>query len=394
MSATSDQDQDGPSSAADSGHHRYVARPHSDDEGPIADAEATAAQARTEQQPLGPLGRRFDRRSPFVIATGAAAGVAVVIGLVQLLITVSSTLLMIGVALFLALGLEPVVSWLVQHGLKRAWAVTVVCLGVFLTVGAFLAIALAPLVEQVAAFVQQAPQYLQALQDQNTTLGGLNARFGIQQQVEQYSSTLLSGALGAGSTVLSALSTALIVLVLVVYFLATLPGLRTVLYRFAPHRRRPRTVLIGDAISERFGGYVLGNVVISLIAGTATFLWLLAIGAPYPLALALLVALLDLVPVVGAPLGGLIATLLALTVSPLAAVATAGFFIAYQLVEDYLLTPKIMGETVDVPAVLTVVAVLLGTAVLGVVGALIAIPIAAAVQLLVQEIAYPRLDRD
>ena len=152
-------------------------------------------------------------------------------------------------------------------------------------------------------------------------------------------------------------------------------------------------MLIGDAICVRFGGYVLGNVVLSVITGIATFVWLLVSGVPYALPLAVLVALLDLVPAVGGLIGGVLTTLVALTVSWPVALATVGFFVVYNGVEEYLLTPKIMGRTVDVPAVLTVVAVLIGGALLGVVGAVVAIPVAAAVLLVVQEIVFPRLDR-
>ena len=131
----------------------------------------------------------------------------------------------------------------------------------------------------------------------------------------------------------------------------------------------------------------------SVIAGAATFVWLLVFGVPYALPLAVLVALLDLVPVVGAVIGGVVTTLVALTVSWPVALATAGFFVVYKLLEDYLLMPTIMGRTVEVPAALTVVAVLIGGALLGVIGAVVAIPVAAAVLLIVQEIVYPRLDR-
>jgi len=199
--------------------------------------------------------------------------------------------------------------------------------------------------------------------------------------------------LGAGLAVLDGLGDTVVVVVLMVYFLATLPGMRRAAYRLAPASRRPRAVLIGDAICVRFGGYVLGNVVMSVIAGATTFAWLLIFGVPYALSLAVLVALLDLIPVVGTVIGGVLTTLVALAASWPVALATVGFFVVYKLVEDYLLMPKIMGRTVAVPAVLTVVAVLIGGALLGVIGAVLAIPVAAAVLLVIQEIVFPRLDR-
>jgi predicted PurR-regulated permease PerM len=374
-----------------------VAQPHLDAEGPVAEAEADAAHSSTTQQPLGPLGSPLNRRSPFLIGLSAALGVAVVIALAQVVTVAADVLVLIGVALFVALGLEPAVSWLARRGLRRGVAVTVVCVGFVAIVAGFLAVAVPPLVEQAAGFLGQTPRYLQLLQDRSSTIGQLDARFGLQQHLQQLlagnSSTLINGALGAGLAVLSGLGDTLVVVVLTVYFLAALPGMRRAAYRLAPASRRPRAVLIGDAVCVRFGGYVLGNVVMSVIAGTATFVWLLIFGVPYALPLAVLVALLDLIPVVGAVIGGVLTTLVALAVSWPVALATAGFFVLYKLVEDYLLMPKIMGRTVDVPALLTVVAVLIGGALLGVIGAVVAIPVAAAVLLVIQEIVFPRLDR-
>lgn len=382
---------------AERAHHASMAQPHLDTEGPIAEAEADAARSSTTEQPLGPLGAPLNRRSPFLVGLSAALGVAVVVALVGLVSVAAHVLILIGVALFVALGLEPAVSWLARRGVRRGLAVTLVCVGFVAIVGGFLALAVPPLVEQAVGLLEQSPRYLQMLQDRSSTIGQLDARFGLQQHLQQTlagnGSTLVDGVLGAGLAVLNGLSDTVVVVVLTVYFLATLPAMRRAAYRLAPASRRPRAVLIGDAICVRFGGYVLGNVVMSVIAGATTFVWLLILGVPFALPLAVLVALLDLVPVVGAVIGGVLTTLVALTVSLPVALATAGFFVAYKLVEDYLLMPKIMGRTVDVPAVLTVVAVLLGGALLGVIGAVVAIPVAAAVLLVVQEIVVPRLDR-
>ena len=178
-----------------------------------------------------------------------------------------------------------------------------------------------------------------------------------------------------------------------IYLLADLPRIRSGLYRLAPHSRRPRLILIGDEIVAKVGAYVLGNLLISVIAGSVTTIWLLIFGVPYAALLGLLVGLLDLIPVVGSTIGGLVASLVALTVSVPVALATVGFFVVYRLVEDYLLVPRIIGGVVKVPALVTIVAVLLGAALLGVIGALVAIPIAAAVLLVVREVALPSLDR-
>jgi predicted PurR-regulated permease PerM len=149
------------------------------------------------------------------------------------------------------------------------------------------------------------------------------------------------------------LSDSLIVIVVTVYFVVDMPRIRTAL---------------------------------------STFVWLTVFGVPYPLLLASLVAVLDLVPVVGSSIAGVVVAAVALTVSPVVCIATIVFFIVFRFVEDYLLVPRIIGRAMKVPALITVVAVLIGGALLGIVGALVAIPIAAALQLLTQEVLYPRLD--
>jgi predicted PurR-regulated permease PerM len=171
-----------------------------------------------------------------------------------------------------------------------------------------------------------------------------------------------------------------------------MPRIKTFAYRLAPHSRRPRVILIGEEIFTKVGGYVLGNVVTSLIAGLGTFVWMVAFGIPYPLLLGLFVALMDLIPVIGSTIGGAVVSLVALTVSLPVAIATLAFYVGYRLAEDYLLVPRIMGSTVQVPAVVSIVAVLVGGALMGIVGALVAIPAAAALRLLLQEVAFHRLD--
>lgn len=380
---------------AEVGHHDSVSEPDSGD-GPLADAEAIAAQISTDADPMGRPGRAVNRRSPFLIGMAGAAGVVVTIALVELVITARDVLILIGLALFIAVGLEPAVSWLVRHHVPRWAGVTTVCVGFLAALGGFVAAAIPPLAAQTTALIAQAPTYLQALNDRNSAFGQLNDRFHVQQSVEQALSgggNIVGGVLGAGVIVLNTLGSTLVVIVLTVYFLGALPRLRAGLYRLVPNSRRPRTILIGDAIASRVGGYVLGNLVVSLIAATLTFIWLLIIGVPYPLLLAITVAVLDLIPVVGSTVAGVIVVLVALTVAVPVGLATAGFFVIYRFVEDYLLVPRIMGAAVKVSALATVVAVLLGGVLFGVIGALVAIPIAAAIQLIIRETLIPRLDQ-
>ncbi len=357
--------------------------------------DEAAAQAE-ETGGLGHPGEPMNKRSPFFVGLAGAAGVAVTYGLAELLIRARSVLILIGLALFIAAGLDPAVTWLTRHRMPRWAAVTAILLVVAGVLGAFLAAAIPPLTNQATALANQLPHYVHTLQDHNSELGRLNTKYHIEHRLASLLSSkgtaLVGGVLGAGVLVLSAASSVLVVAVLVVYFLTAMPKIRLFAYRLAPASRRPRVILIGDEIFTKVGGYVLGNFLTSAIAGIGTYVWLLIFGVPYPVLLALLVALLDLVPVIGLTIGGAIVSLVALTVSLPVAIATLGFYVAYRLAEDYLIVPRVLGRTVQVPAVVTLVAVLLGGALMGIIGALVAIPVAAALRLLLHEVAFHRLD--
>jgi predicted PurR-regulated permease PerM len=356
----------------------------------------TAAAIAEETGSLGRLGRPMNRRSPFFVGMMAAAGVAVTYGLVELLIRARSVLVLIGLALFIAAGLDPAVSWLTRRRLPRWSAVIVILLIVAGVAAGFMAAAIPPLTAQVTALIHELPHYLTTLRDHNSELGRLNTRFHVQERLSQLLSTrgtaLVGGVLGAGELVLSAASSVLVVIVLVVYFLAAMPRIKLFFYRLAPQSRRARVILIGDEIFDKVGGYMLGNFLTSLIAGLGTWAWLEIFGVPYALLLGLLVALLDLIPVIGSTIGGAVVSLVALTVSLPVAIATLVFYIAYRLAEDYLIVPRVMGRAVQVPAVVTVLAVLVGGALMGLIGALVAIPAAAALSLLLHEVTFRRLD--
>jgi predicted PurR-regulated permease PerM len=366
-------------------------------EGRIHEALEKAAAVAEETGGLGTPGRPINRRSPFMMGLLAALGVAVAYGLVELVIRARSVLIIIGLAMFIAAGLDPVVGWLVRHRMPR-WAAVLVVVGGFLAVvGAFLAAAIPPLASEATALAHQIPHYLHSLQDRHSQLGRLNVKYHLQQRLTALITgggrSWIGGVLGAGELVLSTASSIVAILVLSIYFLAGLPQIKVFAYQLVPHSRRPRAILIGDEILAKVGGYVLGNVITSVIAGLGTYFWLLAFGIPYPILLAMFVALLDLIPVIGSSVGGLVVSLVALTVSVPVAVATLAFYVGYRLAEDYLIVPRVIGRTVQVPAILSLIAVLIGGVLLGIVGALVAIPIAAAVRLLLREVAIRRLDR-
>jgi predicted PurR-regulated permease PerM len=352
----------------------------------------------TDEHSYGRLGRRFDRRSPFFIGVTGAAGVAVVYVVGSIVLAAGQVLLLLALAVIIAVGLDPAVAWLHRHGMRR-WMAVVAVIGFSLAVFAgFLGLAIPTVVTQASALAKELPHYLHTLNDKGTFLGKLNTKYhivkGLQRLINKGgSSAIAGGVLGFGKIVLDLVAAVILVTIISIYLLADLPRVKRGLYQLAPASRRPRMVLLTDEIMTRIGGYVLGNLLTSFIAGFGTWVWCLALGIPYSLLLGVLVAFLDLIPVVGSTVGGIIVALVALTVSPTIAIATVAFYFVYRFLEDYLFTPRVMARTVQVPGLLTVVATVIGGTLLGIIGALIAIPVAAAIKLLLEETAIPSLNR-
>jgi predicted PurR-regulated permease PerM len=359
-------------------------------------ARAQADAGASDTNEFGRLGRPFDRRSPFYIGFIGTSGVVCAVALAYLVVTAGQILVLLGLSFFLAVGLDPAVRWLYHRGLPRLLAVAIVLLvaaGVF---AGFLATAIPVIVTQATHLADQLPHYLKSLESPKTTLGRLNTRYHVVSRLQDAlrgNGASFGTVLGIGKVVLGLVASVVVVAIVTVYMLIDLPRVKRGIFQLAPKSRRARMVLLTDEILNRVGGYVLGNLLISFISGILTWIWALAFGIPYALLLGLLVAIFDLIPIVGSTIGGVNVALVALTVSLPVAIATAAFYVFYRFLEDYLLTPRIMARTVAVPGLVTVVATVLGGALLGIIGALIAIPVAAAVKLLLEEVAAPRLDR-
>jgi predicted PurR-regulated permease PerM len=204
---------------------------------------------------------------------------------------------------------------------------------------------------------------------------------------------LFGGLLGVGRVVLNAVFSIFSLLIMTLYFLAALPSMKRQAYQLVPATRRERVTLLSDEILIRIGGYVSGALTVAFIATISSYAFIKVIGLDYALVLAVFVGILDLVPLVGATIAAVAVSILGFIDSPGHGIACVIFYVAYQQFENYVIYPRIMRRAVDVPAPVTVVAVLLGGALLGVVGALLAIPTAAAALLIVRQVAIPRMDR-
>ncbi len=360
----------------------------------------------------GPSGTRHDptatspgaplnRRSPFLVGLLAVLGAFLGYGIVLVLVELSTILLYVVVALFIALGVEPIVDRLVRAGLSRGHAVLVVLSGVAILCALLAWLIVPPVVDQVSDLVQHAPGYAEDVQHTPWVMQ-LNARWHFSDKVipnlgdsidQKTITSIFGGILGAGKAVADGVVAAFTVFVLTVYFVAALPKVKAVAYRLVPHSRRARVVYLGEEVSRRVGGYLLGQACVAVLNAGFSYVILLLLGLPYAVVLAVVIGLLALVPILGTLVGGAIITLVALTQGWVYALVVLTYYIAYHLFETYVISPRIMSRAVQIPPVLTILAVLAGGTLLGVVGALIAIPVAAGLSLLYHQVAVPHQQR-
>jgi predicted PurR-regulated permease PerM len=353
----------------------------------------------TPTRPYGSPGAPVTRRSAFRVALQAATGVIMVGVLAVVAYTARDVLVIVLVAMFLATGLNPAVEWLRRHRLPSALAVLTVILVVLGIVAMTVLLAAPALIRQGNELREQLPGYVRQVVSQNQTLRNLDERVGLVERVEGVTTgidqdvlespaprVVLGVALGLAQGVFAVVTA----LVLTLYFLVNFRGIKRATYQLVPRSQRARVTLLTDEILDRVGRYVLGNLATSVVAGVASGLFLWALHVPYAAALGLFVALTGLVPLVGATVGGGVACAVALTVSPSTGIGALIFFIIYQQFENFLLVPRVMRRAVNVSAAATIVAVLIGATLLGVVGALLAVPMAAAVQLVATEVIVPR----
>ena len=342
---------------------------------------------------LGTLGRPLDRRNPFFIGLTGALGVGVAYLLFRCLSDITSVLVIVGVALFIAIGLNPIIEFLLSKSVPRGVAVAIVTLGFLLVVVAFIVVVVPPIAHEFNVLITNYPHYKANLIAGRGWAGRLTHKLHLTGYLDGKTKLKLpvaGGILGAGRILLSVGVATVSVVSLTLYFLIALPGVKRLWLSLIARSRRERVGLLTDEVFARVGGFMLGNLLTSLISAIGTYIWLLIFGVPYALLLALVVGVFDLIPMVGSTIAGVIVSLVALSKGLPIGIATACFYIAYRFLEDYLLNPRVMKHTVKVTPGLTIIATLIGGSLLGIIGALIAVPIAATIQLLLQEVVFPR----
>jgi predicted PurR-regulated permease PerM len=319
-------------------------------------------------------------------------------GLIVLAVVSLGTLMSIFVAAVIALGLDPVVGALVKRGWGRGRAALAVFAGIFLGVVVLVLVAVGPLWDQVVDFVHEIPAYWEDLTNsaafQNIVSSGDqdSVRSSLKDLAEglpEAASTLLGAAAGVFGSVLSLVTLTFLSL----FLLMERPTITDWLFGFAAPEVEERWRPVVENSILGVSSSLIGNIAVSLVAATVAGLSAWAFGLPFPIVLALIVGFLDLIPQVGATIAGVILVLVALTVSTPAAIAMAIIQIIYQQVENYIVYPIVYRRAVELSAFTTIVAVLIASSILGVVGAILAVPFAAVIKIVLREAGAPRRAR-
>jgi len=348
---------------------------------------------------LGTAGAPLDHGHPFYFGFLATAGALISLTLLRALAGASQVFVLILISLFFAAGLNPAVEFFQRRGLKRGPAVALIVTLVLALVGLFSWIVIPPMVDQLNLFVRNAPELVSNLKN-NSTINNLNQHFGIVDLIQkklnssihdgQFVISAFGGVVGVGKAVLSGAVSLLTLLVLTLYFTASLPQVTNVAYRLVPISRRARVASLADAIIGRVGAFVASQATVAVIAGIFALILGTILHIPYTTPVAVLVFVCGLVPLIGHFLGCTVFTLIALTKSPFTALIVFVSYVLYVQVENYLVMPRIMKKSLAMPGLVTILAAMLGTSLLGLVGGLLAVPVAAAIMLILEEVVFPK----
>ncbi|GAA1913440.1 AI-2E family transporter [Microbacterium aoyamense] len=345
-------------------------------------------------------------RTAFVATLGVGLGL-LLIGSIQ---NLSTILLYVGTALFLSLGLEPIVGWLERRKLKRWVAVLITILAVLAAFAGIILMVIPIIVGQVTQLVSAIQRLvesgswdpvgdLQAWMTETFPLLKVDEVFDyindwlVSLDYGQIGSSIGEGLIVVGGAIIAGLGGAFIVLILTIYFTASTPSLKRAIYQIVPASKRERFIDLAEQITDSVGYYVIGQLSLGVINGVLSAIFLTIIGAPFPAVLAVIAFFFSLIPLVGTLTGSTIIVLTCLIPglgSPTTALIAAIYYLIYMQIEAYVISPRIMGRAVSVPGAVVVIAALAGGSLLGLLGALVAIPVAASILIIYRQVLIPR----
>ncbi|NYE94791.1 putative PurR-regulated permease PerM [Psychromicrobium silvestre] len=329
-------------------------------------------------------------------------GVGIALGLYFMATSLTQLLTWMLTALFISLGLDPVVRFLQARKIPRPAGIVITLTVLVAAVGGFFATLIPTIVTQTTQLIDSAPGWIQDFLNSDffkQVDSQFNIRDRLNEEVQKFFSNssavggVFGGVVNVGTTVANGLFGTLIVVVLSLYFLASLPAMKRWGYKLAPRSRRPRVEGLTEEITRSVGNYVIGQAAVAVLNAIFAFIVMSILGVPFSILLAFLVALLAFIPLVGGVIALVLVSLVALTASWQTAVIYLILYVIYLQFEAYFVSPRIMQRAVSVPGAVVVIAVIAGGSLLGVLGALIAIPTAAAIMLLIREIFIVRQDR-
>ncbi|GAA1998292.1 AI-2E family transporter [Microbacterium ulmi] len=339
---------------------------------------------------------------PFALGLFLTLGGLVAFALGVAFTNLSTVVIYIVFALFAALGLDPVVRWLEARGVKRAWGIVIVYTAFAVVLVAVLWLIIPTVVRQIAQFITDLPQMIADF-EQTAFYGWLEGMLGdpielLLHEIQQFFSNpaniaaIGGGFLQVGATIATTISGLIIILVLSLYFLASLPIMKQSFNRLAPARTRAKVAGMTDQITDSIGGYLMGMVILAFCNSIVTLILFLALRLPFPPLMAVVAFSLTLIPLVGSVLFWIVASVVALFANPLSALIFAILYLIYMQLEAYVLTPRVMNRTISVPGALVVIGALVGGTLLGLLGALVAIPVTASILLIIKQVVIPRQD--
>ncbi|MFB4351953.1 AI-2E family transporter [Microbacterium sp. LS_15] len=341
------------------------------------------------------------RINPFMYGLLGALGVLVALVLGGIVDQLATVLVYIGVAIFLALGLDPIVTW-IERKLPRPAAVAIVVSVVVLAFAGILLAIVPILVEQISNLIKDGPKMVQdfmasdwftSISDQfGSTFD--DAAQGVLSFIQDPGNILniSGGVFAVGAGIAGGFTGVTIVLILTLYFMASLRSMKKVSARFVPAYQRETFSGLLEDVSGAVGRYVMGQASLALINGILSLIMLTIIGAPVPALLALIAFIGSMIPLVGTLSASIINSLICLIASPITALIAFIYYLVYMQIEAYVLSPRIMNKAVAVPGALVVIAAVAGGALGGILGALVAIPVAASIIIIVQKVVFPTQD--
>lgn len=364
------------------------------------DSRDAAANAK-EERAKTPL-REFVVRSPFQLGFTVTLGVLAAMMFGAIVGELSTIIMYVVAALFVALGLNPVVHWLEHKGLSRPLGIALVFASFVLAIGGLLAAIIPMITIQVTQLIRSAPTLVRDI-TQQSWFHGLNQRFGefidfdgllkIAQNLignPENWAQVVGGVWQAGIGIANGLTAGLIVLILTLYFLASLQTIKRAFYMLVPRSGRSKVIDITEQVTKSVGGYISGMVALAFINSVLGFIMMSIVGVPFAGLVAVGVFLLALIPLVGSLMATVLVATVGLFESPTTALIAGIYYLIYMQIEAYLLTPRIMNRVVSVPGTLVVIGALAGGTLLGLLGALIAIPVTAMVLMIIKQVWVPR----